>query len=77
MCEVFGYIFCSLRSSEKAIQSIQRTLKHQRSFNRNVAVLALAMTAYAVTNEIDRRKLNKKIEELGNEIKELRRPEGE
>lgn len=77
MCEVFGYIFSSLRSSEKAVQSIQRTLKHQRSFNRNVSVLAIAMTAYAVTNEIDRKKQNKKIEELSNEIKELRRPEGE
>lgn len=77
MCEVFGYIFGSLRSSEKAVQSIQRTLKYQRSFNRNVAVLAIAMTAYMVTNEIDRKKQNKKIEELSNEIKELRRLEGE
>jgi len=42
-----------------------------------VAVLAIAMTAYMVTNEIDRKKQNKKIEELSNEIKELRRLEGE
>lgn len=77
MCEVFGYIFGSLRSSERAVQSIQRTLKHQRSFNRNVAVLAIAMTAYMVTNEIDRKKQNEKIEKLSNEVKELRRPEGE
>ena len=77
MCEVFGYIFGSLRSSEKAVQSIQQTLKYQKSFNRNVAVLAWAMAAYGVTNEIDRKKQNKKIEELSNEIKELKRPEGE
>lgn len=77
MCEVFGYIFGSLRSSEKAVQGIQRTLKYQKGFNRKVAVLAWAMAAYVVTNEMDRRKQNKKIEELSNEIKELRRPEGE
>lgn len=77
MCEVFGYIFSSLRSSEKAVQNIQRVLKHQNRFNRNVTVLAWAMAAYVVTNEIDRKKQNKKIEELSNEIKELRRPEGE
>lgn len=77
MCEMLGYIFGSLRSSETAIKGIRVTLKHQSRFNRNVGLWACAMTAYAVTNEIDRKKQNKKIEELSNEIKELRRPEGE
>lgn len=42
MCEMLGYIFGSLRSSE-----------------------------------LDRREQNKKIKELSNEIKELKRSEGE
>ena len=77
MCEMLGYIFGSLRSSETAIKGIRVTLKHQSRFNRNVGLWACAMTAYMVTNEIDRKKQNKKIEELSNEIKELRRLEGE
>lgn len=77
MCEVFGYIFTSLRSSETALKNIQKVLRHQKSFNRNVAVLAWAMTAYVVTNELNRREQDKKIKELSDEIKELKCSEGE
>lgn len=77
MCEMFGYIFGSLRSSETAIKSIHRTLKHQNRFNRNVAVFAWGMAAYMVFAECERLEQNKKIKELSNEIKELKRSEGE
>lgn len=69
MCEVFGYIFGSLRSSEKAVQSIQQTLKYQKSFNRNVAVLAWAMAAYVVTNEIDRKNRIRKLRSLATRLR--------
>lgn len=77
MCEVLDYIFGSLKSSETALKSIQKTLRYQRGFNRNVTMLAWAMTVYVVMNELDRREQNKKIKELSNEIKELKRSEGE
>lgn len=77
MCEVFSYIFSSLRSSETALKSIQKALRHQKGFNRNVAVFTWAMTAYVVTNELNRREQDRKIKELSNEIKELRHSEGE
>lgn len=77
MCEVFDYIFGSLKSSETAVRSIQKTLRYQKGFNRNITMLAWAMTAYVVMNELDRRKQNKKIKELSNEIKELKCSEGE
>lgn len=77
MCEMLGYIFGSLRSSETAIKGIHMTLKHQGRFNRNVGLWACAMTAYVIVTELDRREQNKKIKELSNEIKELKRSEGE
>lgn len=77
MCEVFGYIFGSLKSSETAVKSIQKTLRYQKGFNRNITMLAWAVTVYVVVNELDRREQNKKIKELSNEIKELKRSEGE
>lgn len=77
MCEMLGYIFGSLRSSETAIKGIHRTLKHQGRFNRNVRLWACAMTAYVIVTELDHREQNKKIKELSNEIKELKRSEGE
>jgi len=77
MCEVFGYIFGSLKSSETAVKSIQKTLRYQKGFNRNITMLAWAVTVYVVVNELDRREQNKKIKGLSNEIKELKRSEGE
>lgn len=77
MCEVFDYILSSLKSSETAVKSIRKTLRYQKSFNRNITMLAWTMTAYVVVNELDRREQNKKIKELSNEIKELKRSEGE
>lgn len=77
MCEMLGYIFGSLRSSETAIKGIRVTLKHQSRFNRNVGLWACAMTAYVVMTELDRREQDKKIKELRNEIEELKRSEGE
>lgn len=77
MCEVFDYIFGSLKSSETAVKSIQKTLRYQKGFNRNITMLAWAVTVYVVVNELDRREQNKKIKELSNEIKELKRSEGE
>lgn len=77
MCEMLGYIFGRLRSSETSIKGIRITLKHQSRFNRNVGLWACAMTAYVVVTELDRREQNKKIKKLSNEIKELKRSEGE
>ena len=77
MCEMLGYIFGNLRTSETAIKEIRRTLKYQSRFNRNVGIWVGAITAYVVITELDRREQNKKIKELRNEIEELKRSEGE
>lgn len=77
MGEMMSYIFGSLRSSEVAIKHIQRALKGQQRFNRNVVLCTWAMTTYVVLTELDRREQNRKIEKLSNEIEELKRSEGE
>lgn len=77
MCEMLGYIFGSLQSSETALKGVHRALKHQSRFNRNMGLWVCAMTAYAVVTELDRREQNKKIKELRNEIEELKHSEGE
>lgn len=77
MCEMLGYIFGNLRSSETAIKEIHRTLKYQSRFNHNVGLWVGAITAYVVIAELNRREQNKKIKELRNEIEELKRSEGE
>lgn len=77
MYEVFDYIFGTLKSSEITMRNIQKTLRYQRSFNHNVAVMACAMTVYVITNEFSRQEQNRKIKKLENEIEELKRSEGE
>lgn len=77
MSEMMNYIFGNLRSSEVAIKHIQRTIKGQQRFNRNVVLCTWAMTTYVVLNEMDRREQKRKIEKLSNEIEELKRSEGE
>lgn len=77
MYEMLGYIFGSLQLSETAIRGIHRTLKQQVRFNRNVGLWACVMTTYVVVTELDRGEQNKKIEKLSNEIRELKRSEGE
>ncbi|MBS6180530.1 MAG: hypothetical protein KH921_07055 [Erysipelotrichaceae bacterium] len=77
MGEMMNYIFGSLRSSEAAIKHIQRSLKRQQRFNRNIILCTWAMTTYVILTELDRREQNRKIEKLSNEIEELNSSEGE
>lgn len=77
MCEVFNYIFGSLKSSETEIKGIQKTLKQQTRINRDITVLVWVMSAYVIVNDIQRYKQNKKIKKLENEITQLKQTEGE
>ena len=77
MNEMLNYIFSSLRDSEKTIGVIQKTLRRQIRFDRKVTFFALAMTAYVVISEIDRREQSEKIAKLEKDVKRLKRDEGE
>lgn len=77
MSEMMNYIFGSMSRSENAIKNMNKALRNQAKFNKKVAIFVLVMTAYTVLSEIDRREQEKEIKRLSNEIKELKRSEGE
>ena len=63
MDEMIRYIFGSLRCSETAMRVFAKTLRKQRSFNRSTIMVATVM--------------RDEIGNLKNEIKELRKTEGD
>lgn len=77
MVEMLSYIFGSLKESENSIKTIKTTLRNQARINRTVAVFALVGAAYAIASEVHTYEQNKKIQNLDNEIKELKRMKGE
>ena len=77
MVEMLSYIFGSLKASEKSIKDIKTTLRKQARINRTVAAFALFVAAYVIALEIHTYEQNKKIQNLDNEIKELKRMKGE
>jgi len=77
MVEILSYIFGSLKASENSIKAIKTTLRNQARINRTVAAFALVVAAYAIALEVHTYEQNKKIQNLDNEIKELKRMKGE
>ena len=77
MVEMLSYIFGSLKESKNSIKAIKTTLRNQARINRTVAAFALVVAAYAIALEVHTYEQNKKIQNLDNEIKELKRMKGE
>lgn len=77
MVEMLSYIFGSLKESENSIKTIKTTLRNQARINRTVVAFALVVAAYAIASEVHTYEQNKKIQNLDNEIKELKRMKGE
>lgn len=77
MVEVINYIFGNLQTSSDAIKSMKKILRNQARFNRTLTAFAFTITIYALMVEIHNYGQDKKIEELSNEIEELKRMKGE
>ena len=77
MVEMLSYIFGSLKTSENSIKVIKTTLRNQARINRTVAAFALVVAAHAIALEVHTYEQIKKIQNLDNEIKELKRMKGE
>ena len=77
MVEMLSYIFRSLNTSENSIKGIKTTLRNQAKINLTLATFALVVAAYAIALEVHTYEQNKKIQNLDNEIKELKRMKGE
>ena len=77
MVEILSYIFKSLNTSENSIKDIKTILRNQARINRTVSTFALVVAAYVIALEVHTYEQNKKIQNLDNEIKELKRMKGE
>lgn len=76
MCEMIGYVFKRLESSEDSLKNIRKVLRSQKSANQGVVIFAWATVAYMVLELRHDQKQNAKIEKLNNEIRELKRMKG-
>lgn len=77
MNEMIHYIFGTLKNSEATLRAITKTLRKQRSFNRNLRIWAVIATASVAIHELEIRNIRGEIENLKTEIKELRQIEGD
>lgn len=77
MDEMIRYIFGTLRNSETALQSVAKNLRKQASFNRSVAFLGMTMALHLIVQEMEIRSINRDLEALQKEIKELKKTEGD
>ena len=74
MDEMIRYIFGSLRCSETAMRVFAKTLRKQRSFN---VMVATVMTVHMLIQDLEICSMRDEIGNLKNEIKELRKTEGD
>jgi len=77
MDEMIRYIFGGLRCSETAMSVFAKTLRKQRSFNRSIVMVATVMTVHMLIQDLEIRSMRDEIGNLKNEIKELRKTEGD
>lgn len=77
MDEMIRYIFGSFRCSETAMRVFAKTLRNQKSFNRCTVMVATVMTMHMLFQDMEIRSMRVEIGNLKNEIKELKKTEGD
>lgn len=77
MPDMIRYIFSSLNDTETTLRVISKSLRKQASFNRSVAFLGMTMTLHLILQEMEIRNINRDLESLKKEIKELKKTEGD
>lgn len=77
MADMIRYIFSSLNDTETTLRVISKSLRKQASFNRSVAFLGMTMALHLIVQEMEIRSINKDLEALQKEIKELKKTEGD
>lgn len=70
MPEMIRYIFKNLHVNENAIENIQKTLRVQSNLNRSLVIFSIMTTANIIV-------LSKRVNKLEEELKKLKREEGE
>ena len=67
---MINYIFKSIHVNEDAIENVKKVLRNQANLNRTVTLFAVMTAAYIYVQD-------KQIRKLTEEVKELKRAEGE
>lgn len=77
MADMIRYIFSSLNDTETTLRVISKSLRKQASFNRSVTFLGMTMALHLIVQEMEIRSINRDLEALQKEIKELKKTEGD
>lgn len=77
MPDMIRYIFSSLNDTETTLRVISKSLRKQASFNRSVTFLGMTMALHLIVQEMEIRSINRDLEALQKEIKELKKTEGD
>lgn len=77
MADMIRYIFSSLNDTETTLRVISKSLRKQASFNRSVTFLGITMALHLIVQEMEIRSINRDLEALQKEIKELKKTEGD
>lgn len=73
MNEMLNYVFNSMKTSERALAKLEKTLRKQARSNRRLKLIAITGVAYAIWAESVRREQQVRIERLSDEVEELKR----
>ena len=73
MNEMLNYVFNSMKTSERALAKLEKTLRKQARSNRRPKLIAITGVAYAIWAESVRREQQVQIERLSDEVEELKR----
>ena len=73
MNEMLNYVFNSMKTSERALAKLEKTLRKQARSNRLLKLIAITGVAYAIWAESVRREQQVQIERLSDEVEELKR----
>lgn len=73
MNEMLNYVFNSMKTSERALVKLEKTLRKQVRSNRRLKLIAITGVAYALWAETVRREQQEEIERLSGEVEELKR----
>lgn len=77
MADMIRYIFSSLNDTETTLRVISKSLRKQASFNRSVTFFGVTMAIHLIVQETEIRNINRDLEALRKEIKELKKTEGD
>jgi hypothetical protein len=77
MADMIRYIFSSLNDTETTLRVISKSLRKQASFNRSVTFFSVTMALHLIVQEMEIRSINRDLEALQKEIKELKKTEGD